>query len=617
MEKQGRRHHISSKLFHHSVSDCSFNASDDGLLVDATNNTSSSNPSIPIPIKQLFRQTKEIKEMDFFSDNKIMNDDAADDDEEPRRQPQQDCNNNPPAVNTGLNLLTLNSGISSTSASDIHQNSNNKLMTSLQVELERLHEENGELKTMLDQMTKSYGQLQAQLLIAMQKQAQNRLREPIKCEANGMLARQFMDPRLSAATAIDHVRNPSVAYSSGKTPADHEAFSSFSPSNLNIEVMSTERDQYKRRLQTNINCAEDALDRSSQCLVSPNYTSKSSDPNLLDDDNDEPKSSTDQEQVPVADQVPFRKARVSVRARSEAPMISDGCQWRKYGQKMAKGNPCPRAYYRCTMAIGCPVRKQVQRLAEDKTILITTYEGNHSHPLPPAATAMANTTSAAAAMLLSGSTTSKEALQYHHHHLANSGFFSNSQLPFFASSMATLSASAPFPTITLDLTQSPMQQFHRIPPPSSSTFPLPLHGYPINHQLMGGLGHPIPAPMYFPPNYKAPPPPAGVSLGGQRSTSTHASGMVETVSAAIASDPNFTAALAAAISTIMGAPRPHQGHQESININDGDIANNNAARGVVASTNNSPPSANIGVPPGSLQPGSPQLPQSCTTFSTN
>lgn len=52
-------------------------------------------------------------------------------------------------------------------------------MTSLQVELERLHEENGELKTMLDQMTKSYSQLQAQLHIAMQKQAQNRLREPV------------------------------------------------------------------------------------------------------------------------------------------------------------------------------------------------------------------------------------------------------------------------------------------------------------------------------------------------------------------------------------------------------------------------------------------------------
>ncbi|CAK7355821.1 unnamed protein product [Dovyalis caffra] len=57
----------------------------------------------------------------------------------------------------------------------------------------------------------------------------------------------------------------------------------------------------------------------------------------------------------------------------------DDHSWRKYGQKPIKGSPNPRSYYKCSSIRGCPARKHVERSLEDPTMLVVTYEGEHTH----------------------------------------------------------------------------------------------------------------------------------------------------------------------------------------------------------------------------------------------
>lgn len=85
--------------------------------------------------------------------------------------------------------------------------------------------------------------------------------------------------------------------------------------------------------------------------------------------------------IQVSSQKTLTESKIIVQTTSEVDLLDDGYRWRKYGQKVVKGNPHPRSYYKCTFA-GCNVRKHIERASSDPKAVITTYEGKHNHEPP-------------------------------------------------------------------------------------------------------------------------------------------------------------------------------------------------------------------------------------------
>ncbi|CAO2177756.1 unnamed protein product [Urochloa humidicola] len=75
-----------------------------------------------------------------------------------------------------------------------------------------------------------------------------------------------------------------------------------------------------------------------------------------------------------------KRVHISTRAEYTYAPYHDGYQWRKYGQKMIRGNTYPRCYYRCTFHQdhGCPATKHVEQTnSQDPPLFRVIYTNEH------------------------------------------------------------------------------------------------------------------------------------------------------------------------------------------------------------------------------------------------
>ncbi|CAN6215142.1 unnamed protein product [Urochloa humidicola] len=457
-------------------------------------------------------------------------------------------------------------------------------LASTKAEMGEVREENKRLKTMLSRIVEDYRSLQLHFHDVVQQGQAKKLADPTIFVPTDIEEPEFVSLSLGTSASM-HKKEEKSSVSEGKGREDSMTIKETGGLSLGLsdcKVGATNNAKIQPDVLTlspegsSEDAKDDAMEAADQQWP-PSKTLK----NL--------RSAGAEAEDDIGPLQQGKKARVSVRARCDTPTMNDGCQWRKYGQKIAKGNPCPRAYYRCTVAAGCPVRKQVQRCADDMSILITTYEGTHNHPLSASATAMASTTSAAASMLTSGSSTSLRfpssspaaaaGLTYgfpSHDAAASRHFF----LP--NGGAASITSTPSYPTITLDLTSPPAATSHSFSlsnsrfsstfgqggaryPPTSFSFSNPSPASALSGaawSAAGGAGYLMsygsPAASLF-NGGKLSSPAAAAALYHQQqkaaaSGSSPAVGAVltDTIAKAITANPGFHTALAAAITSYVG-----------------------------------------------------------------
>lgn len=125
-------------------------------------------------------------------------------------------------------------------------------------------------------------------------------------------------------------------------------------------------------LETTTTKKRKSVERSSttSCMIKNNASSAKNNDNSESCSTDEDHNST---KKPKEEHVKAKISRVYFRSEASDTtglIVKDGYQWRKYGQKVTRDNPSPRAYFKCSYAPTCPVKKKVsmQNLALESPI---------------------------------------------------------------------------------------------------------------------------------------------------------------------------------------------------------------------------------------------------------
>ncbi|KAJ0797227.1 putative transcription factor WRKY family [Helianthus annuus] len=174
----------------------------------------------------------------------------------------------------------------------------------------------------------------------------------------------------------DYYSYPSSMFDNTTTSYDHQLPLPLPPSmDMNISTSAQHLNQDDNRKEEVITAVDEVEEESSVVL-----NGHPSSPNSCSVSSPAAHQQCIKEKGGTKKKKKEKEARFAFMTRTEIDHLDDGYRWRKYGQKAVKNSHFPRSYYRCTSA-SCNVKKRVERCMGDSSYVITTYEGQHNHPV--------------------------------------------------------------------------------------------------------------------------------------------------------------------------------------------------------------------------------------------